>query len=151
MLAPWPRRFAHGSVAFEDKIWVIGGLGPTVDGSEADIWSSPDGIDWERTTEFGGFVSDSFAAVVYEGEIWKLGGQMDNIAGVVLANDVWASSDGTAWRLVAESAPWSPRGSHTGVVFDHKIWIMGGLGGGDQVWYLEVTNAASRPVWSQYP
>ena len=43
-----------------------------------------------------------------------------------LKNDVWSSADGVNWRLEAKHAPWSKRAHAPAVVFDSKIWIMGG-------------------------
>lgn len=42
-------------------------------------------------------------------------------------NDIWQSSDeGTNWDLVTSSAPWSIRFSHSSVVLNNNIILMGG-------------------------
>ena len=46
----------------------------------------------------------------------------------VRTNDVW-SFDGSIWSQVTASAPWSARSSLAGVVYDNKIYIMGGYNG----------------------
>ena len=43
-----------------------------------------------------------------------------------LKNDVWSTADGKAWHLEVDHAPWSKRAHAQAVVFDDKIWIMGG-------------------------
>jgi hypothetical protein len=59
--------------------------------------------------------------------IWILGGYSS-------PHDVWCSEDGVNWICVNESAPWGPNCHHTSVVFDDKIWVIGGLQG-NEVWY----------------
>jgi hypothetical protein len=60
-------------------------------------------------------------------------------AGFETENDVWSSTDGISWTDVTDSAPWPPRMGHSLVVYDDKMWV---LGGGDHsgltlndVWY----------------
>ena len=56
------------------------------------------------------------------------------------ANDVWYSSDGINWYQATPNANFSKRQSHSSVVFNNKIWV---IGGGDNtsfyndVWYSE--------------
>ena len=42
------------------------------------------------------------------------------------ADDVWNSSDGKNWSRVTDHLPWGPRSMQYNVVFEDKIWIMGG-------------------------
>ena len=42
--APWSGRSGHQSVAFDNKMWVIGG------NYTNDVWSSPDGSNWTQVT-----------------------------------------------------------------------------------------------------
>jgi hypothetical protein len=46
--------------------------------------------------------------------------------GFVHHNDVWASDDGESWELAAPRANWAERAMHGGVVFDDRMWIIGG-------------------------
>ena len=43
-----------------------------------------------------------------------------------LKNDVWSSDDGIHWKLETECATWPKRTHAQAVVFDGKMWIMGG-------------------------
>ena len=83
-------------------------------------------------------------SVVFDSKIWVMGGSDGNSR-----NDVWSSADGEAWE---ESTPpndkdgnpvtkdntnwWTARLGHTSVVFDSKIWVMGGYDGNNRsdVW-----------------
>ena len=40
--------------------------------------------------------------------------------------DVWYSSDGVTWTQATASANFGERSGHTSVVFDNKIWVIGG-------------------------
>ena len=146
----WTARYYHTSVVFNSKIWVMGGGGS---GPERfnDVWSSPDGETWTESTPPGsarkitsGNNKNWWAAryhhtsVVFDpdgrGErIWVMGGEGDD-----RYNDVWSSTDGSSWT---ESTPpsnaskktagtgknwWGARRSHTSVVFQDKIWVIGG-------------------------
>ena len=55
-------------------------------------------------------------------------------------NDVWSSADGKEWKLEVEHAPWSKRAHAQAVVFDDKIWVMGG-----GLWHPE--HVAGNDVW----
>jgi hypothetical protein len=59
------------------------------------------------------------------------------------------------WRLATSSASWSPRCGHTSVVFDNKIWVLGGGYDGshrNDVWYssdgVNWTRATANAGWS---
>lgn len=41
-------------------------------------------------------------------------------------NDVWCSSDSYDWRAATSSAPWGPRWCPEALVFEDKIWLLGG-------------------------
>ncbi|OGY66216.1 MAG: hypothetical protein A3A04_02385 [Candidatus Harrisonbacteria bacterium RIFCSPLOWO2_01_FULL_40_28] len=82
--------------------------------------------------------------------MWLLGGKFKN--------DVWYSSDGAIWTRATASAPWIGREDHTAVVYDNKIWIMGGypaIGsqGTNDVWYSSDgflwTMAVENAEWSK--
>ena len=53
-------------------------------------------------------------------------------------SDVWYSTDGVSWTRATATPGWSERQAHTSVVFDGKMWVMGGYGGTyfRDVWYL---------------
>jgi len=84
--------------------------------------------------------------------MWVLGGSTSSGA----SNEAWSSTDGETWTLETESAEWSSRREHTTVVFDNKMWVLGGRDSDDKrkndVWcsvngieWVEVTSSAE---WS---
>ena len=85
-------------------------------------------------------------AVVFDGKIWVLGGNEGSTHnGIDNLNEVWSSSDGMSWTNANARGPaegskhWSKRVNHAAVVFDGKIWVLGGT-----------TDGSSRlnDVWS---
>jgi hypothetical protein len=80
-------------------------------------------------------------SVVFNDKMWIIGGESQNLSGRICNNDVWYSSDGVIWIQATGSAAFSPRSEHTSVVFDNKMWVIGGCNANDQqfmkndVWY----------------
>ena len=70
--------------------------------------------------------------------MWVMGGL---VSGSVGKNDVWSSTDGVNWTevLADGDAPWLARFTHQAVVYDGKMWVMGGqIGSGvklNDVWH----------------
>lgn len=155
--APWTARRGHTSVVHDDKIWILGGDSPR--GLENDVWRSADGENWSSATlsapwegRFG------HTTVVFDGKIWVIGGQ--TLRGT--SPDIWSSADGAVWRLVTSSPEWaassprpeqSGRSEHTSVVFDDKIWLIGGYQGDqftDGVQFIpDVWYSADGVLWTQ--
>ena len=120
-----PKKTHHGAVVHDNKIWLVSGLGEN--GRTSDVWNSSDGVTWERITPSAPFENRYYhSTVAYDDKIWVIGGIGFINGESVLFNDVWSSSDGFNWTEVAPIAPFSPRDNHTSVVFDNKIWIIGG-------------------------
>ena len=85
------------------------------------------GATWSQSTT-GPFFSirDLHPSVLYNGGIYILGGQSPGASPV---NDVWFSTDGEAWNPVAQTTSFTSRYGHTAVVFQGKMWIIGGYDG----------------------
>jgi hypothetical protein len=118
-------------------MWILGGYP-----SYSDVWSSIDGVNWTEETSSTGWggryghtslVFDETDDGIDNPKIWVIGGfefQADN--------DVWSSADGVNWTEITADASWSERAGHCSVVFDNKMWILGGQGNDwyykDDVW-----------------
>ena len=66
---------------------------------------------------------DSHQALDYDDKLWVLGGY--DATGTIL-NDVWFSDDGRAWQQATADASWQPRLNFGTVVFNDKMWLLGG-------------------------
>lgn len=139
---PWRDRVTHHVVAFNDRLWVLGGQQITyfdLDGGDAvydDVWSSPDGATWTRVLEHAPWAprGQILGAVVFQGSMWIIGGGTYNDPRHYY-RDVWRSADGVHWERVGV-APWGAREYHNVAVFDGRLWVLGGYRDGnlDDVW-----------------
>jgi hypothetical protein len=103
---------------FAGKMWIA-----DVDGV---LFSSADGKSWTVACEAPPWRGRMNAGcAVFDGRVWIMGG--DNRT--KLLNDVWCSTDGVNWKRVTEHAPWCARQiTHTPVVLDGALWLLGGGG-----------------------
>lgn len=141
MKAAFAPRDGAGALVFKDRMWLIGGWDSR---NEAyfpldcvnDVWSSTDGLTWvmDRANTFGRpeFNPErewegrhTAGYVVYRDKMWIVGG--DPLQGHY-QNDVWNSEDGKTWAHInpGRPVPWGPRVLHHTLVFQDKIWVMGG-------------------------
>ncbi|MEO6304238.1 MAG: LamG-like jellyroll fold domain-containing protein, partial [Bacteroidia bacterium] len=151
--AAWETRHCFGGLIYNDKMWVIGGDG--VQGHfQKDIWNSNDGINWTKICDsvpWGKRMTHMTCS--FDNKIWVMGGQQIIGWGNYLDaeyNDVWNSTDGINWNLVTDSAAWNPRGQISNVlVFDNKMWIIGGgTYNWDRKYYNDVWNSTDGVNWT---
>jgi len=121
--APWAARDDHTSIAFNNELWVIAGQG---NGLLNDVWYSSNGANWNEATGNAAFSPrDGQTSLVYNNLMWVIGGQgtggnSDDF------NDVWYSSNGADWTEATGNAAFSPRWLLSSVVYDNKMWVIGG-------------------------
>ena len=115
----------HEAVVFNGKIWVIGG---SLTSSDRKVWSSSDGITWKEEVHrapFGG--REGHQVVAFKNKIFLIGGRSKNSAGEIYSrNDIWSSVDGVNWVEESKSADFDVRSDHQVVVFNNKMWLLGG-------------------------
>ena len=127
--AHWEGRSTHGSLVFQDKMWLIGGRTAN-EAHIAEVWSSTDGYNWTEVNPSAAFgARREFVSMVHDGKMWVLGGDAADVSGG-LANDVWYSSDGANWHEATEAASWHARDYFGGVSF------ASGATGSDEMWVL---------------
>jgi Kelch motif len=121
--AAWSPRIVGAAAVFKNRMWIIGGGlldGEPTDGrAGTEVWSSMDGLNWERATDRMARLWGA-SPIVYDGKLWLVGANRDgSFSRAVLVTD-----DGVNWR--EESALWSPRGGVATWVFDDKLYMTGG-------------------------
>jgi hypothetical protein len=132
--ADFAARAQHTSVAFNGRMWVIGGR--SLNENTDDVWSSADGTTWFLETNAAPFGTlKDHTSVVFDNQIWAIAGS--NINGDT--SDVWSSSDGKTWKVQTNQAEFGARSNHSSFVFDNKIWVVGGMVG---------NNTFKNDVWS---
>ena len=141
----WSGRKDHTSVVYNNRMWVIGG-----DQGSREVWSSTDGITWTRATASAAFPGRrGHTSVVFDNKMWVMGGRA-SAGSTTDYNDVWSSSDGITWTQATASAGWSARDNHASVVFDNKIWVMGGRdGAGSSTNHNDVWSSTDGITWTQ--
>ena len=121
----------------------------TADGATSWLWDFGDG-----TNSTAQNVSKSFTA---EGDYFVTLTATNEFGDTTIGREVQArrnvfASDGKTWTQATASAGWSGRYSHTSVVYDGKMWVMGGHGGGRDVWWstngITWTQATASAGWS---
>jgi hypothetical protein len=118
-------------------------------------WGDGDTSLWSSWVPSGSLVSMSHS--------WSSPGSYDVKAqakGVYGATSNWSSGHQIViemlWQLATSTAGWSARSSHTSVVFDNKIWVLGGFTYPslyhNDVWYssdgVNWTQATANAGWS---
>lgn len=144
-LTKFAARTHHQTVAFDDRLWVIGG---NASGAENDIWSSTNGETWIQETAGAEFSArQGHQVVAFDNKIWLFGGSNSS------ASEVWFTSNGKTWNQDHTAVGFSGR-SHLRVIeFDNKLWMVGGREDGltakNDVWsssngtdWTEVTSSA---------
>lgn len=150
---PFPGRLAHSAVVFKNKIWIIGGVGfdesTFQDIVYNDVWSSSDGINWEKAIDHANFNPRySHTTVVFKDKIWLIGGEDGDLE----FNDVWSSNDGINWVKETENGNFLPRFSHSSFVFQDKIWIIGGVNseqGAGEGFLNDVWSSSDGKSWNE--
>jgi hypothetical protein len=134
---PFLSRIGQTTLVFNNKLWIIAGAdqsfgsGLLFSNLYNDVWSSTDGTTWTQVTNSAAFSKRyRHTSVVYDNKMWVIGG--NNNPGPWLStmsntfNDVWYSTDGNTWTQTTNAAAFSKRYDHTSVVYDNKMWVIGG-------------------------
>jgi N-acetylneuraminic acid mutarotase len=135
-------RVRANAVSWRGKLWRVGGAAPPWV-ADNKVWNSDDGDRWTLVTGITGMPDRSPGTfVVFNDRLWLLGGMGGSVfSGITYNNDVWSSGDGITWRQDVVNAPWSGRTGHSALVFNSRLWVIGGSPnpfvapvGGDDAW-----------------
>ena len=141
-------RASHSSVVFNNKMWVIGG-NSCCGGRYNDVWSSSDGTNWTVVTSNADFAArTAHASVVYDNKIWVIGGNSSYSSGSEF-NDIWYSEDGANWTQASDHTNINGRYGHKMVVFDNKMWILGGKDATDTYSQKQVWSSTNATNWQK--
>ena len=126
---------SHTLNEFQGKLWRIGGVNTM--GRTSEIWHRTADTEWEEVVNTQGNLFRprlGHDVVVFQDKLWLIGGSGGNGSNIFELNDVWHSEDGENWTQVLENAPFSERSNHKVVVFDDKMWLIGG-NDNNEIWY----------------
>lgn len=156
---PWGPRVLHHTVAFNNKLWVMGGqtlppFAPQEEHFYKDVWCSEDGAKWECAVDHAPWSARGMigGSVVFNNRMWLLGGgtyETPKRPKRDFFNEVWSSANGVQWEQ-HPNAPWEPRQYHDVAVWDNKMWVLEGYckgpGNSKDVWY-----SANGIDWQEVP
>lgn len=143
--AGWQPRDSQGEVVFRDQLWIFGGWFNSYEAPPRDVWSSKDGKQWNLVQEKAIWIhSDLSMSVVFGDKMWFMGGWYNGrLEGHSASNQVWWSTDGARWEQATENAGWTPRIAAAVVVFQGKLWLLGGT----ENYYFGDHQSLRNDVW----
>lgn len=152
--AGWSPRMAAGIVVFKDRLWIMGGIQKYYFGNDDDllndVWSTADGIRWERATAAAPWSKRAYInPVVLNGKMYVFAGG-NYLPKYQAKNDVWSSSDGKTWTLETDAAPWSPRIWFTAAEYRDKMWILGGWSNNPSRNWPDVWHSTDGKTWTEF-
>ena len=128
--APWSARNAHQLVAYNGRMYVLGGATGFESGFLNDVWSWAKGESWTEEAAADWSARSEHQAVSHNSRLYVLGGWDNDDAP---RNDVWSSVDGENWQQekannTDNSVDWTRRRSHQAMLHNGRIYVMGGWG-----------------------
>jgi hypothetical protein len=132
--APFKERDSQGEVVHDGKMWVLGGYTPDL---VRDVWSTADGKAWTNVGQVP--VAEGVNIPVclsHGGKIWVTGQNAQ----------MYVSADGSHWSQVTQPA-WMHRHGSGHTVFQGRMWVMGGAGGGKLL--NDVWSSADGETWTR--
>lgn len=134
-----PARKRHQVVAFNNKLWLMGGTdyeSPYT--PKNDVWSSQDGIHWIKEVKALPFeYLDGYKVIVFKDKLWVVGGysSWENREG---SKSIWSSIDGINWIEETSEAPFGEHFySFQITVFNQKLWLFDGKDETTDIWSSE--------------
>lgn len=146
---------AHAVAAFQDKMWIVGGVSTSYytirleqATTRSDVLYSTDGATWTEVLEEAPFRRRFGHSVSVFTDASDSVERMVLLAGFSPepATDIWTTTDGETWTESTAAVPWTGRGYHCSVVFDAKLWVLGGSPFNNEVWS---TSSVLTGGWTQ--
>jgi hypothetical protein len=111
-------------------------------------WSSTDGRAWTRSELPLAGLQTGYQKYVQMGDaVYALGTMEGNYTNMRLSSRIARTSDFKRWEVLAEHSELPARVFYGAVVFNNKIWLMGGFDGHD--YYNDVWNSADAVHWTR--
>ncbi len=127
--AAWQPRDSCGEAVFRDQLWLLGGWYDSFSEPPRDVWHSADGVHWDCATEKAPWRHGDLPTVMaFHDRLWLMAGWHNGrLADATASHEVWSTADGSDWHQETAAAPWSARLGAAGVVFQDRMWILGGV------------------------
>lgn len=150
----WGEREEMAIVSYTGKLWMLGGTDAgRTDGNPPraynDVWVSDDGAEWTVVNPDAPWAPRAETyALTFNERLVLMCGRTFEVTGLddMWFKDVWSTSDGRDWQQLTGNLPFFMTGdSNPPVVFDGKIWVVGGFKANrSHVW-----NSSDGVNWSE--
>ncbi|KAL3673835.1 hypothetical protein V7S43_001523 [Phytophthora oleae] len=146
---------AHAAAAYADKIWIVGGVSVSYytkrleyTTTRSDVAFSSDGVEWTEVLEEAPFRRRYGHSLITFTDFSDKVERLTLLGGFSPepATDIWTTTDGANWTQSTANASWTGRGYHCSVVFDDKLWVLGGSPINNEVW---ATSSVLKGPWKQ--
>ncbi len=155
--AGWGNFHSVEATTLNGKFYMIGGTMGSFGSFPFTSNTSTDGASWTRTRavdDKGDSVprAEHPALISFNNKLWILGGHRPGVGFAFddVTNGVWSSSDGLSWTVSKPAVAtdrWSKRERISTVVFNNKLWVIGG-NGYPAFGNTNSPSAAYNDVWS---
>ncbi|MEM6344131.1 MAG: hypothetical protein AAF927_09635 [Bacteroidota bacterium] len=116
---PFPARYGHEMIVYDDKMWIFGGRDVNINFSRRQVWNSADGFTWNLVSDDNGVnFSSNGEILVFDNKMWMVGRGF--------SDDTRYSTDGVNWTMVNPMVPFGDRKQHSTAVHNGRIWLMSG-------------------------
>jgi hypothetical protein len=120
----WYGRAFFTATVFQNRIYVIGGEAAQL---RADVSYSEDGFVWSQNASGAPFGHrQGHGTVVFNNQMFLMGGFQNDATTTAIMGDVWVSSDGATWTLVTAAAAWGARLNFSLVAANNGMYLYGG-------------------------
>ena len=137
--APWaPRGMIGGAAVLGGRMWILGGGTYDTPATPVrkfynDVWSSEDGIHWDRHVTQAPWAARQYHEVaVFDDRMWVMEGWAAESGN---RRDVWYSADGVDWTELPDT-PWADRHAASVFVYEGSLWMVAGNNMEPDVWRL---------------
>ncbi len=111
-------------------------------------WRSPDGKTWTKSELPLTGLNSAYQKYVQLGDsVYALGAMEGNYLNMRLSSRIMRTKDFKRWEVLAEETNLPARVFYGALVFDNKIWLMGGFDG--QTYYNDVWNSTDGVRWTR--
>ncbi|MBX3451690.1 MAG: galactose oxidase [Planctomycetaceae bacterium] len=143
--AEWQARDSSAEMVHAGQMWIMGGWFDSFSEPPSDVWKSADGKNWERVAARSPWKHSDFPmGVSFRDRMFLMGGWHNGrLPDASASNQVWSSRDGADWKLETKDAGWSARMAGAVVVFQDKLWLLGGI----QKYYFGDNSDLKNDVW----
>lgn len=135
-------------LVYNNKLWMFTRIYPVAGDptiSDFQVWTSTDGMAWQKTTEKIPYMPYSeFTAEAFDGKMWILGNDNDSSSAIA----AW-STDGLTWRTVRGPDAFLPRAGHASAVYEDKLWMIGGMARNDATYRNDIWFSSDGLAWKQ--